>query len=79
MLTDAEVEVAAYAVALRVQEQDERPLWFAVGDDAFLAAHALSEKGWLDRHAGEDLLWRLSDRGLVARELSALTGGASPN
>ena len=62
MLTDAEVEVAAYAVALRVREQDARPLSFAVGV-----------------HAGEDLLWRLSDCGLVARELSALTGGASPN
>jgi hypothetical protein len=70
-MTDDEVRLAAYAYALRADEQDT-PLWFRPADDVFLEAIRLHERGWLDRdsHNGE-LVFRLADAGVVAHRAHA--------
>lgn len=67
MLSDAEMKLLGYASIMRAQEQ-EKELWWCPADDYFTEAARLWTTGWLDRKwHGDDLTYRLSDRGVQAK------------
>jgi hypothetical protein len=65
-----------------------RDLWLArqvglagaVHPEFLPEAHAMGERGWLERRwYGDDVVWWLTNEGLTALELSALLSGVSDN
>jgi hypothetical protein len=46
----------------------------AIEPEYYPSAHRLMEKGWLERRSYKgDIVWRLSDRGMVSLGLAGLT------
>lgn len=73
MLTESETRLVAYAVAIRADEQQGVPLWWAPADEAAPDAVLLHARGYFEHswHNG-DMLFRLSDRAMTAQELYKL-------
>jgi hypothetical protein len=78
-LTADELKLASYFFALR-HDEEERELWACVTDDVFAPAARLMERAWLDRAWYEDeMLFRMSDEGYSAVELTSLIEPGSMN
>jgi hypothetical protein len=75
-MTDAELHLISLAVALRIDETASTE-WFCPEDGEFATAARLFERGWLNRRwhgrpsdDGADFVYRLTDKGLAAMDLS---------